>query len=172
MKSFMKYIPASFILVFCFILGGIMFKSMTPPRCEVLLENDNIFVLTGDVRRIPYAVKKLETLKYGNLYVIGAGATSIPNLKSVVVETISKSTYQNALAIKNIVKEKSLNRIVIVTTEDHMNRALYLLRSEMPDTDIVACPASLTGMPASGRVKRWTVEYIKYIVTLFGIKES
>lgn len=172
MKSFMKYIPVSFILIFCFVLGGFMFKSMTPPRCESLLENDNIFVLTGDVRRIPYAVKKLETLRYGNLYVIGAGATIIPDLKSVNVENVSKSTYQNALAIRDIVKEKTLSRIVIVTTEDHMNRALYLLRSELPDTDIVACPASLTGMPSPERVRRWTIEYIKYIVTLFGIKES
>ena len=53
----MKYIPLSFVILFCFVLGGLMFKSMTPPRCESLLQNDNIFVLTGDTRRIPYAVK-------------------------------------------------------------------------------------------------------------------
>lgn len=168
----MKYIPLSFVLLFCFVLGGMMFKSMTPPRCESLLEKDNIFVLTGDARRIPYATKKLETLKYGKLYVIGAGATSIPDLESVTVETLSKSTYQNALAIKHIVDKNALTRIVIVTTEDHMNRALYLLRSELPETDIVACPASLTGMSTPERVRRWTIEYMKYIVTLFGIKES
>lgn len=172
MKSFIKYIPVSLVLVFCFILGGVMFKSMTPPRCEGLLENDNIFVLTGDARRIPYAEKKLETLKFGKLYIIGAGPTYIPKQDSIFVETKSKSTYQNALAIKDIVAKENMNRIVIVTTEDHMNRALYLLRSELPDTDIVACPASLTGMPTPSRVRRWTIEYIKYIVTLFGIKES
>ena len=52
----------------------------------------------------------------------------------------------NILAIKHFVKIKNLSRVVIVTTEDHMNRALYLLRDEIPDTDIIACPASLTGM--------------------------
>ena len=168
----MKYIPISFVLLFCFVLGGMMFKSMTPPRCESLLQNDNIFVLTGDARRIPYAIKKLDTLEYGNLYVIGAGATEIPNHEHIQVESLSKSTYQNALAIKHIVNEQNISRIVIVTTEDHMNRALYLLRSELPDTDIVACPASLTGMSTPNRLKRWTIEYIKYIVTLFGIKEG
>ena len=149
-----------------------MFKSMTPPRCENLQQTDSIFVLTGDVRRIPYALKKLEKLQYGNLYIIGAGTQNIPDIPHIKIETMSKSTYQNALAIKQISEQEKLKRIVIVTTEDHMNRALYLLRTTLPDTDIIACPASLTGMPTPIRVKRWTVEYIKYIVTLFGIKES
>ena len=169
----MKYLPASLILFFCFVFGGIMFKSMTPPRCESLHQDDTIFVLTGDTRRIPYALKKLESLQYGNLYVIGAGAvTSIPNHMHINIESNSKSTYQNALAIQKIVKDEELNRIVVVTTEDHMNRALYLLRTIMPETDIIACPASLTGMPTPFRVKRWTIEYIKYIATMLGIKES
>lgn len=167
-----KYIPVSLVFICCFVFGGIMFKSVTPPRCESLMQDDNIFVLTGDERRIPYALKKLENLQYGNLYVIGAGGHNILERKHVNVETASKSTYQNALAIKNIVQQQSLNRIVIITTEDHMNRSLYLLRNELPETDIIACPASLTGMPTPMRVKRWTLEYIKYIVTMFGIKES
>lgn len=168
----MKYIPASLILVFCFVFGGLMFKSMTPPRCGSLLEQDNIFVLTGDTRRIPYALRKLDDLKYGQLYIIGAGATNVVNTDHIIVESSSKSTYQNALAIKKIVQKEDLERIVVVTTEDHMNRALYLLRDEMPNIDIIACPASLTGMPTTSRLKRWTIEYIKYIVTMFGIKEG
>ena len=167
-----KYIPASLVLIFCFVFGGIMFKSMTPPRCQSLYQDDNIFVLTGDARRIPYALRKLESLQYGNLYIIGAGATNIPNHIHINVESKSKSTYQNAMAIKKIVNREKLDRIVIVTTEDHMNRAMYLLHGVLPNTDIVACPASLTGMPTPSRVKRWTIEYVKYIATLFGIKES
>ena len=169
----MKYIPTSFVLICCFIFGGIMFKSITPPRCANLQQTDNIFVLTGDSRRIPYALKKLENLEYGNLYIIGAGAPqNITTKKHIQIETSSKSTYQNALAIKKIVNQNDMNRIVVVTTEDHMNRALYLLRHTLPDTDIIACPASLTGMSTPARVKRWGIEYIKYIATLFGIKES
>ena len=167
-----KYIPVSLVLIFCFIFGGIMFKSMTPPRCESLMQNDNIFVLTGDVRRIPYALQRLNDLQYGNLYIIGAGAENTTDKPHVSIECESKSTYQNALAIKKITQEQNIKRIVIITTEDHMNRSLYLLREILPETDIVPCPASLTGMPTPARVKRWTIEYIKYIVTLCGIKES
>lgn len=167
-----KYIPVSFVLICCFVFGGIMFKSVTPPRCESLMQNDTIFVLTGDERRIPYAIKKLDSLQYGHLYIIGAGGGQITDREHVNIETQSKSTYQNSLAIRTIVKQKHLDRIVIITTEDHMNRSLYLLRNVLPETDIVPCPASLTGMPTPMRVKRWGLEYIKYIVTLFGIKES
>ena len=169
----MKYIPISLVSIFCFVFGGIMFKSMTPLRCQSLQQYDSIFVLTGDARRIPYALKKLDSLQYGNLYIIGAGAlTAIPNRPHINVESASKSTYQNAKAIKNIVEKTGLDRIVVVTTEDHMNRAEYLIRHELPKTEIVTCPATLYGMPATKRLERWTTEYIKYIVTLFGIKEG
>lgn len=167
-----KYIPVSLVFICCFVFGGIMFKSVTPPRCESLMQDDTIFVLTGDERRIPYAMRKLDDLKYGNLYIIGAGGHKISEREHVSIETESKSTYQNSLAIKRIVEQNHLNRIVIITTEDHMNRSLYLLRNVLPETDIVPCPASLTGMPTPVRVRRWGLEYIKYIVTMFGIRES
>lgn len=168
----MKYIPLSLALIFCFILGGVMFKSMTPPRCESLLQNDNIFVLTGDIRRIPYALKKFNELQSAKLYIIGAGVPNIEETERIHTESVSKSTYQNTLAIKNIVQKNSLERIVVVTTEDHINRALYLLRKTLPDTDIISCPAPLRDMSTPQRAKRWAIEYVKYIVTLFGIKES
>ena len=86
-----KYIPLSLVLICCFIFGGIMFKSVTPPRCESLMQNDTIFVLTGDERRIPYALKKLDDLQYGKLYIIGAGVNKISNHEHVSIETESKS---------------------------------------------------------------------------------
>ena len=114
-----------------------------------------------------------ESIPNIDLYIIGAGATNLDKLdRPAIIESRSKSTYQNALAIKKIVNEKDLNRIVIVTTEDHINRAKYLVQSELPDTEIVSCPAVLMGMPPAKRLERWTTEYIKYIVTMLGIKES
>ena len=53
-----------------------------------------------------------------------------------------------------------------------MNRAQYLITQELPETEIVTCPVPLTGMPAAKRLERWTIEYIKYIVTMLGIKEG
>ncbi len=169
----MKFLTPSFLIFGCFILGGLIFKSTAPTTCNEIMPDDSIFVLTGDARRIPFAMQKLRQYPDTDLYIIGAGAQgSVTMAKKVSIESDSKSTYQNALAIKKIANRNGLDRIVIITTEDHMNRAMHLMRTEMPTIKIVACPAPLIAMGASKRLERWTTEYIKYIVTLFGIKES
>lgn len=169
----MRILTPSLLLLSFFVLGGMVFKSMTPTKCNTLLPNDNIFVLTGDIRRIPFAMRKLHQYPDANLYIIGAGIQgSYEMAKKVKIESESKSTYENALAIKEIAKRNRLNRVVIITTEDHMNRALYLIKNELPESEVVACTVPLTGMPVTKRLERWFIEYIKYIVTIFGIKEG
>lgn len=169
----MRFLTPSFLLVICFVLGGMMFKSMSPRQCGTILPDDSIFVLTGDERRIPFAMRQMRKYPDADLYIIGAGAPSIDRVaRHVKIESESKSTYQNALAIKDIVQRAGLDRLVLITTEDHMSRAKYLLHSEMPYVEIVACPVALSGMHATKRLERWTIEYIKYIVTMFGIKEG
>lgn len=169
----MKLLTPSLLLITCFVIGGMGFKSLAPRKCEKILSNDTIFVLTGDIRRIPFAMRQLHKYPNADLYIIGAGTNSSFDLaQRVTIETDSKSTYQNALAIKEIAQEKNLQRLVIITTEDHMNRAKYLISKELPDTEIIACPVTLTDMPVTKRLERWVIEYIKYIVTLLGIKEG
>ena len=169
----MKIISPSFLMLACFLLGGLVFKSTTPRECATILPNDSIFVLTGDARRIPFAMRILREHPQTNLYIIGAGAPgAIKTAHHVTIESDSKSTYQNAIAIRGIAQTTGLDRIVIITTEDHMNRAQYLIRHELPDVEVVPCPVRLTDMPATKRLERWTTEYIKYIVTMFGIKEG
>ena len=169
-----RLLTPSFLLFSGFILGGMIFKTLAPIRCGTILQNDSIFVLTGDERRIPFAIRKMRERPDAALYIIGAGApqNQLDTAKPAVVESESKSTYPNALAIKDIATRNNLDRIVLITTEDHINRAKYLVASELPETEIVACPVTLGGMPPAKRLERWAIEYIKYIVTLFGIKES
>lgn len=169
----MRLITPSFLLLALFVLGGMIFKASAPTSCGPIMPDDSIFVLTGDERRIPFAMRQLEKYPDTDLYIIGAGVPNFDTLSTrASIESDSKSTYQNARAIKKIVTTAGLDRIVIVTTEEHMNRAKYLIHHELPNTEIIACPAMLTGMPAPKRLERWTTEYIKYIVTLVGIKES
>jgi len=169
----MKLLTPSFLLVGLFVLGGIIFKATSPNECTNILATDSIFVLTGDNRRIPFAVKQMKKYPYSDLYIIGAGAEILhPLSEKAIVESHSKSTYQNALAIRRIAQKSGLDRIVVITTEDHIQRAKYLIKSELPDTNVVMCPATLSEMSPGRRLERWTIEYIKYIVTLFGIKEG
>ena len=169
----MKLLTPSLLIITCFVIGGMFFKSFAPRGCENIRPDDTVFVLTGDMRRIPFAMRQLRKYPGIDLYIIGAGANgSFEMTRRVTIETSSKSTYQNALAIKKIAECSGLDRLVIITTEDHMNRAKYLVKQELPNSEIVACPVPLTDMPVTKRLERWVVEYIKYIVTLFGIKEG
>jgi len=170
----MKFLTPSFLLLGFFVMGGMVFKSSVPRDCAEIVPDDTIFVLTGDVRRIPFAMRTVQEYPEADIYIIGAGAKTAvsESVRPVMVESESKSTYQNALAIRDIVEKTGLDRIVIITTEDHINRAEYLVRHELPETEIIMCPATLYGMPAARRLERWTTEYIKYIVTMFGIKEG
>lgn len=169
----MRFLTPSCIVLALFVLGGMIFKVSAPHNCGMILPDDSIFVLTGDERRIPFAIRQMEKYPDTDLYIIGAGAPAVGDLnRHAQIESESKSTYQNAMAIKNIVSNAGLDRIVIITTEEHMNRAKYLIQHELPNTKIVTCPATLVGMPAPKRLERWAIEYIKYIVTLMGIKES
>ncbi|MBO4745637.1 MAG: YdcF family protein [Alphaproteobacteria bacterium] len=169
----MKLFHPSFWLICLFVVGGIAFKLTRPNDCGFILQNDSIFVLTGDFRRIPFAMKQIEKYPDADLYIIGAGAESqYKNTNRATIESESKSTYQNAVAIRNIAEKSGLDRIVLITTEDHIRRAKYLVQSELPAATIVACPVALSNMPPSRRLERWFIEYVKYIATMLGIKES
>lgn len=169
----MKILRPSFLLLGLFVLGGVAFKLTAPNDCEFIMENDSIFVLTGDYRRVPFALKQMEKYPDSDLYIIGApDAAGYPNTDRAIIESESKSTYQNAVAIRKIVGRSGLDRIVVITTEDHVRRAKYLIQSELPDVKIVACPVALSEMPPARRLERWGIEYVKYIVTMFGIKEG
>lgn len=168
----MKIFHPSFLLLGLFVIGGIAFKLTTPNDCDFILPNDSIFVLTGDFRRIPFAMKQIDKYPDADLYIIGVGAESQKNTDRATIESDSKSTYQNALAIRKITERSGLDRIVVITTEDHIRRAKHLIQSELAKTTIVACPVKLSEMPPARRLERWLIEYVKYIATMVGIKES
>lgn len=169
----MKIITPSILILGLFVFGGMIYKLTSPMGCGPILPNDNIFVLTGDTRRVPYAMRQTKNYPSAKIYIIGVGGHKFDTAnRHVIMETKSKSTYQNALAIEKIVRQKNLSRIVIVTTEEHMKRAIHLIHHEIPKTELVTCSAPLVGMSAPNRLERWTAEYVKYIVTLFGIKEG
>ena len=118
-------------------------------------------------------MRQVEKYPDSDLYIIGVAPDSAyTNIEHATIESESKSTYQNARAIRNIVERSGLDRIVLITTEDHILRAKHLVHRELPYTTIVACPVVLSDMPPARRLERWFIEYMKYVVTLVGIKEG
>ncbi|MDR0803507.1 MAG: YdcF family protein [Rickettsiales bacterium] len=157
-----------------FVIGGFVFKSTAPSRCATIMNNDVAFVLTGDRTRIPAAIKIMKRHADMQLYIIGAGTPNISDLttedmrRNITVESESKTTAQNAAAIRDIALGQGLNRLVLITSADHINRAALLVRRELPGTDVALCPVLLRGGTET-RVKRWTIEYMKYIGTMLGL---
>ncbi len=169
----MRFFTPSLLILAAFVFGGIIYKATAPTTCTTIIPGDNIFVLTGDARRIPFAMRILRENPTAELYIIGAGANTVfVDANRVTVESSSKSTYQNARAIKRIATDKKLSRLVLVTTEDHMTRASHLVRDELPNVDVAVCPVRLVGTPAPRRLQRWTIEYVKFLVTQLGIREG
>lgn len=169
----MKLFNPFLIAIFIFILGGFVFKSMTPTKCSTILPFDYMFVLTGDLKRIPFAINKLRKYPKSTLHIIGAGSTSQKYKKNgIIIESKSKNTYQNALSIKKIVDKEGLDRILLITSDYHIGRARLLIRQELPDIEIALCPVSSKNLNIKKQLELWMLEYVKYIGTLFGFKES
>ena len=156
---------------FLFIAGFAAFK-LNGPACGHISESAHIFVLTGDARRIPFAVEKLRGYPNRRLYIIGAGTPAFETEfgSQIAVESESKTTFENAVAIRKIAVQKLLANIVVITTEDHIQRAVFLIRKQAPYLTVTACSAPLSKMNASKRLERWAQEYIKFIGTVIGIE--
>lgn len=166
-----KIIKPSLIFFAAVVAGGLAFVAMTPNRCSDIAADSSIFVLTGDARRIPFAKKLLDGFPKRNLYIIGVGGGVSNHADNRIhFEVDSRNTYENAIAIKKIVADNNLFHIVVITTEDHMNRSFGLIKKELPNIAVTACPVPLTDMPVQMRIWRWGSEYFKYIGTLLGFK--
>ncbi len=57
----------------------------------------------------------------------------------VIVEKGSKSTYENAIATKEILRQRGFRSLILITSRYHMKRALYAFRRVMPE-DVSICP--------------------------------
>ena len=88
---FRRLLTPTFLIFCAFILGGMVFKSTAPIQCGTILPNDSIFVLTGDERRIPFAMRKMREFPNADLYIIGAGAQgNIEVARPAIIESKSK----------------------------------------------------------------------------------
>lgn len=180
----MFFLRSYFSIPILFAAGGIIFKLSAPPACPPLAKDEKIFVLTGDIRRIPFGLHLLESHPRRRMYIIGVGGIAqgggdyfsaiIPKDEKakVVIESESRSTYENAIAVREITSAQSIKKFALVTTEDHMTRALLLMQRRMPDAEIIPCPVPLHGMPAARRIERWGTEYFKYLGTLAGMESK
>lgn len=123
-----------------------------------------IVVLTGDMGRIPRALDLLRSRPESRLVISGAGrgvnlrelvnqqGASMADLGQIwdriTVESNASSTVENALFTLREMSEKPA-RILLVTSDYHMGRALAIFTRAFPGTEIL--PYAVSSQPAGSR---------------------
>jgi uncharacterized SAM-binding protein YcdF (DUF218 family) len=145
-----------------------------------------IVALTGNAtNRITSAVKLLELGKGTRLLVSGVN----PEVRPVELQSVSKATrsvYEccvdlgfqaadtkgNAAETAAWARKHGYTRLIVVTADYHMPRALLELRGAMPRAEFVAYPVKTAELDAStwwktgGSARRMILEYSKYLAVL------
>jgi len=148
---------------------------------------DGIVVLTGGPERIAAAIRLLEGKAAGRLLISGVHPqTTARELRRVTgterdlfrccidLDRRAPDTRGNAEEARQWAEERGYTRLLIVTSDYHMMRAMKEFSRVMPKTDLVACPvAGRDGRdplqhPSSLRL--WFSEYVKYLLALMRIQ--
>lgn len=137
---------------------------------------DAIVVLTGGKGRIEEGLLLLRGGKARTLILSGvaedAGVDSIflhrvgeEERKSIILDKRSRSTYENAVEVRRLMREKNLKSMVLITSAYHMKRAHFIFSRVMPP-DVSIEPHSVAS--PNFDEKRWwasgilAVEFLKY----------
>ncbi|MEO1038399.1 MAG: YdcF family protein [Pseudomonadota bacterium] len=138
---------------------------------------DALVVFTGGVDRIPTAVRLLDEGRGGRLLISGvnpdvpidevreASGASQPLFDCCIdAGAEAVDTIGNATETADWARENAFTRIVVVTSDYHMPRALLELRTALPEGEFIAYgvrgPAPWTNARAA---RRWLQEYLKYV---------
>ena len=155
------------------------------------INSEAIVVLTGDRRRIPKALELLRLRPSPLLIISGAGTMSLKEVvnqqgdsavnihevwKKIRLESLSSSTIENAHETERLLRPLNVKRIVLVTSEYHMVRALEIFQKALPQYEYADYPvhsdvSHLLEMKFSGKAFNglWYLnfEYVKYLLYFF-----
>lgn len=176
--KYIFYLGLSLVLMwmaglFYFIYG---LSQVEPPTDK---RTDGIVVLTGGNSRLQEAVRLLENGIADKLFISGINA-AVSEAELYAALGISKkyadccieagakakNTVGNAEEISGWVKKSQMSSIRVVTSLEHMPRALVEIRRFMPDIIIIAHPVG-QWRPENIRLISLAREYSKYLVSLF-----
>lgn len=176
-----------FLVIFaCWLLGYIWFTAQIPSKQAELGENaaDAIVALTGDGGRLEYSLQLLAENKAGHLFISGVGEKvsvsdilhlfpdgfgekSDAEIATKIATKISlghdaKNTIGNAEEAEKWLRGKDYKKIILVTSDYHMPRALLEFSQKMPKITFIPAPTISDGIVAEGKDLPF-VEYNKYL---------
>ena len=154
----MSFFRIIFILLCLWLVGLAWFiKDVEKIDAKTPQDADAIVVLTGSSGRIDAGLELLEANKAKHLFISGVGQDAtledlsrnltsfeqekVANLKDhISLGHAANSTDENATEATNWVKEHGYNSIILVTSNYHMPRSLYIFKKSMTDVTIIPYP--------------------------------
>ena len=162
------------------VLGFLLFQGAARdlPDPPTGVQADAIAVLTGGPGRIEAGVRLLDAGAAPVLLVSGVGlriglddiariAGTAPEALAgrVVLGRAAASTHGNAVEIAAFAEARNARRLLVVSAEFHLPRALVELRRALPEAE--AIPVPVRGPPV--RTEAWVREYAKYLGAVVGL---
>lgn len=161
-----------FIIVFTF--GLINFKNSIPQEKKLKEVADAVVVLTGDRgKRIEKGYELIDNTKFNKLFISGVSGSmkvlqKILDFDEQKVECCievgykSKNTLQNAIETNFWASKNNFKSIILITTDLHMQRALFLFHQI---TDLNIIPYAIEYKNTSIPLEKLVIEYAKYIIS-------
>jgi uncharacterized SAM-binding protein YcdF (DUF218 family) len=142
-----------------------------------------IIVLTGARGRIPRAVQLLRTRDDGVLLITGAGkgitkkellnqqgdaaARATEIWERIEVEDLATSTIENANESAKFLREKKIEKVILVTSDYHMPRALAIFQRVFPSVQYFPYAVSPPAGDGKTVVTRLVETYAKPTIEFF-----
>ncbi len=142
-----------------------------------------IVVLTGARGRIPKAVQLLRSRDSGLLFISGAGkgitkkellnqqgdaaAGATQLWERIEVEDQATSTIENAQETAKILREKKIQKVILVTSDYHMPRALAIFRRVYPSVSYFPYAVSSVSLDTNRVIEGYgkpTFEFFKWFL--------
>lgn len=155
---FSKVLNILFFLFLIWITGLILFIYFTPKaEIEHNKKVDAIIVLTGARGRIDAGLELLSKNQAKALFISGVGKRAdlddlskhlpsfpldkIGNLRpNIYLGYLANSTKENASESLEWIKKNNYKKIILVTSNFHILRSIYLFKYMMPDVEIIPYP--------------------------------
>ena len=190
---FLRIIPRAFCgaLLALVIVGFGAFNSVGAPPAATVRSAYAAVVFTGQFERVDAGLRLLDAKDIPRLYVSGVNAGAginpanfvnqfsarnpeIPDLKRLIqccVEwgELADNTFQNARDTRCWVDRRGVTGpVLLITSEQHMARALAALSGTLPSFRIIPYPVRDTTPPLVG--ERRMKAYIEFLATLVAVR--
>jgi uncharacterized SAM-binding protein YcdF (DUF218 family) len=166
------------------IIGALAFLGSMEGLSGRLMRADGVVVFTGEPRRILTGVQVLSGGHARRMLITGTELSAGTDTAEVMAKVRrdysywasccidldpgAQNTSENARDATRWARDHKFSSVILVTADYHMPRALFELRSALPEVRIIPHPLR-TGdwlSPSPGRVRLLIDEYAKFLVAL------